>query len=86
MRIFLDTQTRHAYCQSVNATAFNPARLREARGERSLTVVAACVGVTENTIRNWESGKYEPDASQLAAIAALTGKPLDFFFRRGRAA
>jgi transcriptional regulator with XRE-family HTH domain len=70
----------------MNAIKFNPERLRKARGTLSLADLASVAGVTENTIRNWEIGKYEPDASQLAAMAARTGKSLDFFFRRGQAA
>lgn len=70
----------------VNATTFQPRRLREARGKRSFEEIAAVAGVSHQTVRNWESGRFEPDASQLAAIAALTGKPLDFFFRPSRAA
>jgi transcriptional regulator with XRE-family HTH domain len=72
----------------MNTTRFRPDRLRRARaqlGDRSITTVAAAANVTEQTVRNWEAGKSEPDASQLAAIAKLTGKSLDFFFG-GRAA
>jgi len=61
-------------------TRFIPSRLREARADLSLEALAAAAGVTRQTIMNWESGRGEPDASDLAAIAALTGRPLDFFF------
>lgn len=70
----------------MNDSRFNPSRLRRARGRRRHEVIAAATGVSSQTIRNWEAGRSEPDASQLAAIAALTGKTLDFFFTRGRAA
>ena len=63
---------------------FSPDRLREARGERSFEDLASACRRTHQTIRNWESGQSEPDASDLAAIAALTGKPLDFFFTNAR--
>jgi transcriptional regulator with XRE-family HTH domain len=69
-----------------NSTQFQPARLREARGDRAIEEVALVAGVGVRTITNWETGKGEPDASKLAAIAALTGQPLEFFFRPGRAA
>jgi transcriptional regulator with XRE-family HTH domain len=71
----------------VNATRrFDNNRLRQARGERPVEALALAAEVTARTITNWEAGKSEPDASQLAAIAALTDKPLDFFFSRGQAA
>lgn len=66
--------------------AFDPSRLREARGDRPPEEIALAANVTARTLWNWETGRSEPDASQLHAIAALTGKPLDFFFRPGQAA
>lgn len=60
---------------------FNPVRLREARGERSLEAIAAAAGVSRQTASNWELGRSEPPASALQAIASLTGKTLDFFFK-----
>jgi transcriptional regulator with XRE-family HTH domain len=59
---------------------FSPNRLREARDERTRSVLAAAAGVSDETIRRWESGAGEPGASDLAAIANVTKKPLDFFF------
>jgi transcriptional regulator with XRE-family HTH domain len=59
----------------------NVERLRAARGKRAITEIAAATSVTEQTVRNWEAGRSEPDASQLAAIAQLTGKPFEYFFR-----
>lgn len=52
-----------------------------ARGKRTITQIAAATGVTEQTVRNWEAGRSEPGASQLAVIAQLTRKTLYYFFR-----
>ena len=38
------------------------------------------IGVSLATITNWESGKTEPDLSELRAISNLSGIPLDFIF------
>lgn len=59
---------------------FSPVRLRAARGERSIEELAVAAQVSSVTIRNWEAGRGEPDASPLAGIAAFVGKPLDYFF------
>lgn len=60
---------------------FSPDRLQAARGKRRREEIAVAAGVVVETVRRWERGSGEPDASQLAAIARLTGKSLDFFFR-----
>lgn len=65
---------------------FIPTRLAKARGARRVEEIAAVAGVTHQTVRNWEAGKGEPNLSQIAAIANLTGHPIDFFLGRGRAA
>jgi transcriptional regulator with XRE-family HTH domain len=46
----------------------------------SFEQIAAAAGVTSMTVRNWEAGKGEPDATPLAAIAKATGRSLKFFF------
>lgn len=66
--------------QRMNNLKFSPERLREARGTHSMEEIAAAVGVTRQTIGNWEAGTGEPPATALAAIAALTGHALGFFF------
>ena len=62
-------------------TQLDPDRLKAARGDRPREEIALAAGVTTRTLENWESGRSEPDASQLAVIAHVTGKPFDFFFR-----
>ena len=59
---------------------FSGKRLTEARGDRRREVLAAAAGVSSDTIKRWETEETEPDASRLAAIATLLGRPLDFFF------
>lgn len=59
---------------------FVAARLTEARGARTYEDIASAAGRSHQTVRNWEAGRGEPDASDLAAIAAFTGHTLEFFF------
>ncbi len=62
---------------------FSPARLREARGDRSVEVLAAVAGVSAMTIRNWEAGRGEPDATPLKSIADFVTRPMEWFFEPG---
>ena len=68
---------------STKAKTFSASRLQSALeplapGFDEKAAIAA--GVTARTVANWRAGKGEPESTQLAALAALTGKPLDFFF------
>lgn len=38
------------------------------------------LGVTFNTVSNWERGKTEPSLSQLRKISELSGIPIDYIF------
>ena len=38
------------------------------------------LGVSLNTINNWEAGKTKPDACQLIKISELSKVPMDFIF------
>ena len=38
------------------------------------------LGVSVNTVGNWESGKTEPDLSELRKISNLSGIPMDFIY------
>lgn len=53
--------------------------IRQLREERSMSPVqlAAHLDTSLATIYNWESGKYEPRASQLRAIARLFDVSMD---------
>lgn len=57
-------------------------KLRRARGGWSVERVAAEIGKSAGTVRNWESGRTVPDVDDLADIASLLGRRLDYFFDR----
>jgi transcriptional regulator with XRE-family HTH domain len=42
--------------------------------------LAKAVKVTRPTIWSWEMGHTSPDASYLPALAAVLGKPVEWFF------
>ena len=51
-----------------------------ANADLSIIEFAKKVGVSANTISNWESGKSEPPLSKLRIISKISGVPLDFIF------
>jgi len=59
---------------------FSPEKLKEARGDRSISDLASIINVSRQTLARWENGEGEPDASDLAEIAAATGKSLEDFY------
>lgn len=44
------------------------------------TDAAMEVGVSRDTIRNWETGRSSPKADQLCKLADLYGVPMDYIF------
>ena len=38
------------------------------------------IGVDKSTVYNWESGKSEPNSSQLRKMSELSHIPMDFIF------
>lgn len=42
--------------------------------------MAELLGISKNTVCNWENGDSEPNASQLRKISELSGIPMDFIF------
>lgn len=38
------------------------------------------IGVSLATVTNWESGRTEPDVSQLRKISQISGIPMDYIF------
>ena len=65
---------------------FSGRKIREVRGDRPVEEIALAAGVTAASIRNWESGRYQPDASALARIAAHLGVSMEILFEPERAA
>ena len=41
---------------------------------------AKMLGVSNNTVVNWEKGNTEPSLSQLRIMSELSGIPMDFIF------
>lgn len=54
-------------------------RIQDARSTTKRAVVANSVGVHENTFGKWERGETVPDVLQLLRIAAVLGKPVEYF-------
>ena len=59
-------------------------RLRELRNKNSMTQneVARKIGVSGQTILNWESGIYEPKINQLIQLADLFNVSVDYLIER----
>lgn len=59
-------------------------RLRELRNESGLTQneIATKLGVSGQTILNWENGIYEPKISQLIQLADLFNVTVDYLIER----
>lgn len=64
--------------------SFNPKRLTEARllANMSRADLAYEIRKSEQNIGRWERGEHEPRGETVALIAAVTGKPLDYFYSR----
>lgn len=41
---------------------------------------AKTLGVSKNTVSNWECGQSEPTLSQVRKMSELSGIPMDFIF------
>ena len=59
-------------------------RLRELRNKSGLTQneIANKLGVSGQTILNWENGIYEPKINQLIQLAELFGVTVDYLIER----
>lgn len=53
-------------------------RITEARTMKNYSVsdIARLIGVTEKTVRKWESGKKEPRSNRFQMLAGVLGVPL----------
>ncbi|WP_322412194.1 helix-turn-helix transcriptional regulator [Microbacterium invictum] len=59
--------------------------LREARGDRSIVEVAACAGISGETLRKIETGRLPtPSFETVAAVAAALHLSLDDIAQRAR--
>lgn len=61
-------------------------RLEELRKKQGMTQneLAALVGVQQNTISQWESGKRHPTSTTLPRLANVLGCTIDELFGRGQ--
>ena len=77
----------------MNPTTFNHEFLHQLRLKKEWTLELAAkqlyqfgLDISDTTLRNWELGESEPDASNLAMLARLYGvKNLRDFYRDGEA-
>jgi Zn-dependent peptidase ImmA (M78 family)/transcriptional regulator with XRE-family HTH domain len=62
---------------------FNPTRFAQARRRRGLSqrAVALLLGVTDRTVRRWESGQIAPDPATLALVARKLRFAVSYFSR-----
>ena len=58
------------------------AQVRKERG-MSQTALAGILGVTTQTVTNYESGRRKPDLEMLEAISDALDRPVEFFIGRG---
>lgn len=60
-------------------------RLGKLRREKGLTqtFIASKLGVKQNTVAQWESGKRNPPAAKLPELARLLGCTVDELFEKG---
>lgn len=67
---------------SAGPVAFSPAamRLERERANLSQREAGAAAGVTHSTVGNWESGRTEPTAGQVAMLASAFRVPLHLLF------
>ena len=55
-------------------------KLKKMRGEETQMSFGKRVGVTEKTVRNWETGNTLPDLGQISRICKQFDMPLWVFF------
>lgn len=66
-------------------TGANIARLRKSKGVTRARLAEA-LGISADTVSNWEEGLSSPDASALGALAALLGTSTEYILGSRRAA
>lgn len=55
----------------------DPTKLKLARGARGLTESARSVGISKQSLCNYESGRSEPPSSAIAKLCLLYQVPID---------
>jgi len=62
-------------------------KLKDARKDKKLSLIDVVMSthgadyrVSRETLKNWESGKYEPRLSDLKRLAKVYGRPVEYFF------
>lgn len=62
---------------------FNPSRLAQARRRRGLSqrAIAQLIGVTDRTVRRWESEEQPPDSDHIERLAKTLNFSTSYFFR-----
>lgn len=65
---------------------FDGKKLKEARRAKKFSRfhLAVAVGVTPQTIQNWEQGTNAPGANSLVEMAFCLGRSIEYFFVEGR--
>lgn len=66
----------------MHPTTFNPQAIRRIREQRGFTMDAVVehIGITKQTLYNWESGDHIPGADDIAKLAALFNVPVSDFY------
>ncbi len=76
----IDRQIKEAYksrMDELKDIAIDPVKLREARGERKLTKVAATIGISKQRLWNYENGLYDPPSDVIARLSLLYKIPIE---------
>lgn len=58
---------------------FDGQKLREARGDRSLTNVARAVGISKQMLWNYENGQGDPSSDVIVRLCLFYQRPIEFF-------
>lgn len=64
--------------------AFIVKKIRDARGTMTQLQLAKKMGIAYQQLQKYETAKNRVAASRLLQIACVTGKPIGYFFPRGK--
>lgn len=54
--------------------SWTPTLIKMLRGDRALSTFGALIGVTKNTLHQWESGSAKPDVAHTQSLSKLAKK------------